>query len=74
MVAVSTEVIKATTFFAFGKGSVILMLGVAVLFIYWLVLDGIHSSAYERNLHKIFSARGVVPTFKVHGLFPYVGL
>lgn len=52
MVAISTEVIKTTALFSFAKGSVILLLGVAVLFIYWLVLDGIHSSAYERVLVK----------------------
>lgn len=48
MIALSTEVIKATSFFLWGKGAVALMLVAVVLFIYWLVWDGIQSAAYER--------------------------
>ncbi|WP_256584930.1 hypothetical protein [Pseudomonas sp. Irchel s3a18] len=52
MIALCTEVIKATTFFTWGKGSVVVMLGITALFIFWLVLDGIHSAAYERGWVK----------------------
>ena len=52
MIALSTEVIKATPFFMWGKGSGVLMLGLAVLFLYWLVLDGVHSVAYEKGRIK----------------------
>lgn len=52
MVTLGAEVIKATPYFTLGKGWVILMLGLAALFIFWLVLDGIHSAAYERGWVK----------------------
>ncbi|WP_242206366.1 MULTISPECIES: hypothetical protein [unclassified Pseudomonas] len=48
MIALSTEVIKATPFFTLGKGSIVLILGSVVLFCVWLVLDGVQSTAYER--------------------------
>jgi hypothetical protein len=52
MVALSTEIIKATPLFTWGKGSVIVVLGMGVLFLNWLVLDGIRSVAYERLCMK----------------------
>lgn len=58
MVALCTEVIKGTTFFTLGKGWIIVMLGLAALFIYWLVLDGVHSAAYERNWVKRYLDMG----------------
>lgn len=48
MITLSAEVIKATPLFTLGKGWIFLMLGIAGGFLYWLVLDGIHSVAYER--------------------------
>jgi len=48
MVALSTEAIKLTPTFTLGKGWMIVMMGIAVAFVYWLVLDGIHSVAQER--------------------------
>ena len=47
MIAISTEVIKVTPMFP-DKGWVFVMLGITGAFLYWLVLDGIHSVAYER--------------------------
>jgi hypothetical protein len=48
MVALSTEVIKSTPLFTPDKSWIFLMVGIAGGFLYWLVLDGIHSVAYER--------------------------
>ncbi|OUM04846.1 hypothetical protein BW686_24525 [Pseudomonas syringae] len=48
MIALSTEVIKATPLFTNGKGWVLLLMGIGGVFLYWLILDGIHSVAYER--------------------------
>ncbi|MFO3796917.1 MAG: hypothetical protein ACK8QZ_06480 [Anaerolineales bacterium] len=52
MVALCTEVIKTTTFYTLSKGWVFVMLGVVALSIYWIVLDGIQSAAYERGWVK----------------------
>ncbi|WP_257230420.1 hypothetical protein [Pseudomonas sp. SbOxS1] len=52
MIALCAEVIKATTFFTLGKGWVFVMLCIVALFIYGMVLDGIHSTAYERGWVK----------------------
>ncbi|MBV7489592.1 hypothetical protein [Pseudomonas sp. PDM30] len=52
MIAICTELIKTTTFFTLGKGWVFLMLGIVALFIYWMVLDGIHSATYEKGCVK----------------------
>ncbi|WP_241669518.1 hypothetical protein [Pseudomonas sp. CFBP13508] len=48
IVGLSTELIKATSFFLGGKGAVILILVAAVSFIYWIVWDGIQSTPYQR--------------------------
>lgn len=48
MITLSTEVIKDTPLFTLHKGWIFLMLGFVLGFFYWLVLDGIHSLAYER--------------------------
>lgn len=39
---------KATALFALGKGWFVVMLAMTAGFLYWLILDGIHSIAYER--------------------------
>ncbi|VVQ10773.1 hypothetical protein PS914_05145 [Pseudomonas fluorescens] len=52
MVALCTEVIKATPFFTLGKGWVFVMMGIVLLVISGLILDGIHSTAYERDWVK----------------------
>jgi hypothetical protein len=52
MVALSTEVIKATPIFKWEKGLFLLVMGFALLFIYWLVLDGIHNFVYEKGWIK----------------------
>ncbi|MEX5666025.1 hypothetical protein ABFV57_14305 [Pseudomonas neuropathica] len=48
MIGLSTELIKATSFFIGGKGAAILILVAAVSFIYWIVWDGIQSTPYQR--------------------------
>lgn len=48
LVTISAEVIKSTPLFSLGKGAVVLVLVLAGTFIYWLVLDGMHSAAYEK--------------------------
>ncbi|MBK5343433.1 hypothetical protein JFU48_18850 [Pseudomonas sp. TH49] len=52
MVALSTEVIKSTSLFKWEKGLFVLAMGFAVLFIYWLFLDGIHNLVYEKGWIK----------------------
>ncbi len=52
MIALCTEIIKATPLFTWGKGSVIVVLGMGALFLNWLVLDGIRSVSYERMCIK----------------------
>lgn len=51
MITISAEIIKGAGFFT-SMGLAVIMLGLAALFIYWLVLDGIHSVAYEKALIK----------------------
>ncbi len=48
IIALSAEAMKASALFALGKGWVVVMLAMAAGFLYWLILDGIHSIAYER--------------------------
>ncbi|MFJ7311653.1 hypothetical protein ACIQVE_02605 [Pseudomonas sp. NPDC098747] len=48
MIGLSTELIKATSFFIGGKGAVILILVAVFSFIYWIVWDGIQSTPYQR--------------------------
>ncbi|CAM3035220.1 hypothetical protein [Pseudomonas plecoglossicida] len=47
MIAISTELIKNLDVFT-RQGAAVVMMGVAALFIYWLVLDGIYSGAYQK--------------------------
>ena len=51
MITLSAEIIKGAGFIT-SMGLAVVMLGFAALFIYWVVLDGIHSVAYEKALIK----------------------
>lgn len=47
MIAISTELIKSADVFT-SQGLAVVMIGVVAMFIYWLVLDGIYSGAYQK--------------------------
>ncbi|EJN30462.1 hypothetical protein PMI38_05328 [Pseudomonas sp. GM84] len=47
MIAISTELIKSAEVFT-SQGLAVVIIGVVALFIYWLVLDGIYSGAYQK--------------------------
>lgn len=57
MIALSTEAIKSMPWFTPATSWVVLMLGAMGLFLYWLVLDGIHSVAHERAWIKRYLDR-----------------